>query len=78
MTYIPKSLTNNNLFTNGGEFVDSTGKPYIVGPYHQLFNGQIYSGKTPLEPTKQLLNIIPKDESPNKVPNTPTNLEYSN
>ena len=77
MTYIPKSLTNNNLFTNGGEFIDSTGKPYS-GPYHQLFNGQIYSGNTPLEPTKQLLGIVPKDESPNQIPNTPNNLEYSN
>jgi len=76
MTYIPKSLTNNNLFTNGGEFVDSTGKPYS-GPYHQLFNGQIYSGKTPLEPTKRLLTTIPRDELSNQVPNTPNNLEYS-
>ena len=76
MTYIPKSLTNNNLFTNGGEFTDSTGKTY-KGPYHQLFNGQIYSGESPLSPTKQLLNIIPKEKSENKVPNTPDNLEYS-
>ena len=76
MTYIPKSLTNNNLFTNGGEFIDSTGKPYS-GYYHQLFDGKIYSGKTPLEPTKRLLTTIPRDESPNQVPNTPNNLEYS-
>ncbi len=52
MAYIPKSLTNNNLFTNGGEFVDPNGKPYS-GPYHQLFNGKIYSGNTTLEPTKK-------------------------
>ena len=77
MAYIPKSLTNNNLFTNGGEFVDSTGKPYS-GFYHSLFNGQIYSGKTPLDPTRQLLSVLPKDESPNQVLNTSTNLEYSN
>ena len=76
MSYIPKSLTNNNLFTNGGEFIDSTGKSYS-GPYHQLFNGQVYSGNTPLDPTKQLLGIAPKDESPNQVPNTPDNLEYA-
>ena len=62
MAYIPKSLTNNNLFTNGGEFVDSTGKSYS-GPYHQLFNGQIYSGNTPLDSTKQLLGIAPKDSN---------------
>lgn len=77
MSYIPKSLTNNNLFTNGSEFIDSTGKPYS-GYYHQLFNGQVYSGKTPLDPTRQLLSIPPKDESPNQVLNTATNLEYSN
>ena len=76
MAYIPKSLTNNNLFTNGGEFADSAGKPYS-GPYHQLFNGQIYSGTSPLDPTKQLLTTIPRDESLNQVPNTPNNLEYS-
>ena len=77
MAYIPKSLTNNNLFTNGGEFVDPTSKPYS-GFYHSLFNGQIYSGKTPLDPTRQLLSVLPKDESPNQVLNTSTNLEYSN
>ena len=77
MAYIPKSLTNNNLFTNGGEFIDSTGKPYS-GFYHSLFNGQIYSGKTPLDPTRQLLSVLPKDESPNQVLNTSTNSEYSN
>ena len=76
MAYIPKSLTNNNLFTNGGEFVDPNGKPYS-GPYHQLFNGKIYSGNTPLEPTKQLLGIALKDESINQIPNTPNNLEYA-
>jgi len=76
MAYIPKSLTNNNLFTNGGEFADSTGKPYS-GPYHQLFNGQVYSGNSPLDPTKQLLTIIPKNELSNQIPNTPNNLEYS-
>jgi hypothetical protein len=77
MSYIPKSLTNNNLFTNGGEFADPNGKPYS-GYYHQLFDGKIYSGKTPLEPTKRLLTTIPKNESLNQIQNTPTNLEYSN
>jgi len=77
MTYIPKSLTNNNLFTNGEEFADSSGKLYS-GPYHQLFNGQIYSGDSPLSPTKQLLNKVPIDEPQSKIQNTPTNLEYSN
>lgn len=76
MAYIPKSLTNNNLFTNGGEFVDSTGKPYN-GPYHQLFNGAIYSGNTPLDPTKKILSRVSRDEPSNQVPNTPNNLEYS-
>jgi len=75
MAYIPKSLTNNNLFTKGEEFVDSRGKPYN-GPYHQLFNGQIYSGATPLEPTKkQLFKRNIKESS--QVSNTFTNSEYS-
>jgi hypothetical protein len=77
MTYIINNLTNNNLFTNGEEFADSSGKLYS-GPYHQLFNGQIYSGDSPLSPTKQLLNRVPIDEPQSKIQNTPTNLEYSN
>ena len=76
MAYIPKSLTNNNLFTKGEEFIDSNGKLYN-GPYHQLFNGKIFSGATPLEPTKKQLfkrNIL----EPSQIPNTLTNSEYSN
>ena len=47
MTYIPKSLVNNNLYTAGGEFTDpNTGLPY-KGYYRETFDGTVSSGKTP-------------------------------
>jgi len=56
MGYLPKRLVNSNLFTFGGEFVDSEGKLY-EGPYHELFSGKTYTGATPNSPNKKL--IIP-------------------
>ena len=50
MGYIPKSLVNTGLYTNGGEFIDpSTGKSY-KGYFHETFNGDVGSGKTPNSP----------------------------
>ena len=54
MTYIPKNMVNTNLYTAGGELTDSEGKPY-EGYYHELFNGQTNSGKTPLTPNSKRL-----------------------
>jgi hypothetical protein len=55
MGYLPKRLVNSNLSTFGGEFIDSsTGKLY-EGPYHELFNGQAYSGVSPNSPNRKKL-----------------------
>lgn len=44
--YYPKSKVISNLYTNGDEYVLPNNKPY-KGYYHKLFNGKIYTGKTP-------------------------------
>lgn len=77
MTYIPKSLVNNNLYTSGGEYINPQGKPY-EGFYHELFNGQVYSGKTPLDPNKTLLKkpIQSSTGVPNNVPQDALNQQY--
>ena len=54
MGYIPKGLVNEGLYTNGGEFTTTNGKPY-KGYYHQLFDGAVSSGKTPNSPDSQPL-----------------------
>jgi hypothetical protein len=42
MAYVPKNMVNQNLYTNGGEFIDpSTGK-YYQGYYHQYYSGEIF------------------------------------
>ena len=79
MTYIPKSMVNTNLYTSGGEFTDSEGKPY-EGYYHELFNGQANSGKTPLDPNpKRLIKSTAsriQSGSGNNVPVSPINTQY--
>ena len=65
MGYLPKRLVNSNLSTFGGEFIDSsTGKLY-EGPYHELFNGQAYSGTSPNSPNRKKLipNTQPQQNS---------------
>jgi hypothetical protein len=54
MGYIPKKMTNNNLYTAGDQFVDpATGNTY-TGSYYELFDGTVFSGKT-LNPKNQEL-----------------------
>jgi len=54
--YIPKNRIKTNLYTPGGEFViKRTGENYI-GNYHQLYTGELYTGKTPNEkPVQELI-----------------------
>ena len=79
MTYIPKNMVNTNLYTAGGELTDSEGKPY-EGYYHELFNGQTNSGKTPLTPnSKRLIKSKASQTqsgSGNNVPVSPLNAQY--
>ena len=77
MSYIPKSLVNTNLYTAGGEFVDSEGKEYN-GDYHEQYDGQVFSGSTPYSPNRKPLNLRPSLTEPTKVPNIVTNIIYSN
>lgn len=44
--YIPKNRIITNLYTYGEEYQDSNSQDYI-GYYHKLYNGRIFSGKTP-------------------------------
>ena len=78
MGYIPKSLVNTGLYTNGGEFIDpSTGKSY-KGYFHETFNGDVGSGKTPNSPNsiKLVKNYNVIDQNNNILP-TEENIKYS-
>ena len=78
MAYVPKNMVNQNLYTNGGEFIDpSTGK-YYQGYYHQYSTGDIYSGKGPTDANRKKLNNVPSisKQTQNNVYNTRQNIEY--
>ena len=78
MSYIPKSLVNNNLYTGGGEFTNPvTGKSY-KGYYHETFDGTISSGKTPNSPYSIPLvkDYIAKQENNYIIP-TQENINYA-
>lgn len=53
MTYIPKNKIQTNLYTSGNEYTLATNlpdwqtKPFYIGYYHKLYNGDIFTGKTP-------------------------------
>jgi hypothetical protein len=53
--YLPKSQIVTNLYTNGEEF-SLDGQPY-QGDYFKTSAGNYYSGKTPSDPSSQLLTI---------------------
>ena len=78
MAYIPKNMVNQNLYTNGGEFIDpSTGK-YYQGYYHQYSTNEIFTGKGPTDANVKRLNSVPSisKKTQNNVFNTRQNLEY--
>jgi hypothetical protein len=77
MGYIPKSLVNTGLYTNGGEFTTTNGKPY-KGYYHQLFDGEIASGKTPNSPDSQpLITNYSTDQQNYYLVPTQENINYA-
>jgi len=78
MTYIPKSLVNNGLYTAGGEFTNPvTGEDY-KGYYHETFIGEVSSGKIPNSPNSVALvkNYSTSQENNYIVP-TQENINYS-
>ena len=61
MTYIPKNKIQTNLYTVGSEFVYADTKAVYTGHYYKLYNGKLYTGKTPNEPNSR--EIIKTDAS---------------
>jgi hypothetical protein len=53
--YYPKSQIKTNLYTRGKEFVFSDTNQEYRGYYYITSTGQVYSGKTPSDPTSQPL-----------------------
>ena len=58
MVYYPLSQIQQNLYTNGGEYILSTTKENYKGFYYQISNGKKYTGKTPQDGPNILLSII--------------------
>jgi hypothetical protein len=46
MAYYPLSQITPNLYTNGDEFINNTGEPYI-GYYYKVSNGRFFAGRIP-------------------------------
>ena len=78
MAYVPKNMVNQNLYTNGGEFIDPATGKYYQGYYHQYYSGEIFSGKGPTDANRKSLSSAPpvSKQAQNNVPNTRQNLEY--
>lgn len=68
--YYPPHQILTDLYTNGGEFLNSNGSPYI-GPYYELSTGQIFSGINPNDPLTEELTPI---TAPIKILEQETNL----
>ena len=80
MTYYPKKMVNNNLYTNGGEFFDSTSGKEYAGPYHETYDGKVFSGKNPLDPNKSLLSKVTSfsQSGISELDRLPNNINYQN
>jgi len=78
MAYVPKNMVNQNLYTNGGEFIDPATGKYYQGYYHQYYSGEIFSGKGPTDANRKSLSSAPpvSKQAQNNVPNTRQNLAY--
>jgi hypothetical protein len=78
MAYVPKNMVNQNLYTNGGEFIDPSTGEYYQGYYHQYYSGEIYSGKGPTDANRKRLNsTFPvSKKTQNNIPNTKQSVEY--
>ena len=78
MAYVPKNMVNQNLYTNGGEFIDPSTGEYYQGYYHQYYSGEIYSGKGPTDSNRKSLSSAPPVtlSVQNKVAPTRKNIAY--
>lgn len=78
MSYYPKKMVNTNLYTPGNEYVNSAnGQPYS-GPYHQMYDGSVYSGADPTDPNRSPLDVARSSVvQTNQVLPIRNNLEYS-
>lgn len=68
--YYPSHQILTDLYTNGGEFLNSNGSSYI-GPYYELSTGQIFSGINPNDPLTEELTTI---TTPIEIPEQEANL----
>jgi len=66
MPYYPSSQVKTNLYTNGDEFTDSRGAPY-VGYYFINSKGETYTGKTPQDTQVRRLYAAPNSDNENPV-----------
>jgi len=65
--YYPKSQIKSNLYTNGGEYINSSTNELYKGSYYEISNGNKYTGKTPEDGPNILLivsNISNENISP--------------
>jgi hypothetical protein len=72
MAFYPKSQIQQNLYTNGNEYILSTTKEEYKGYYYEISSGKRYTGKSPNDAPNILLNPI---VSPSAIPvntNIPT------
>ena len=61
MIYYPKTQIRTNLFTNGGEFINSITKELYVGNYYETSLDQKFTGKNPQDPNS--VPLIPISET---------------
>lgn len=61
--YYPKSQIKTNLFTDGGELVNSITQEFYQGYYYEISTGQKYTGKTPQD-SPNILLITPDPNDP--------------
>jgi hypothetical protein len=54
--YYPKSQIKTNLYTNGGDLINSSTQESYSGYYYELSTGQKYTGKTPQDGPNILLS----------------------
>lgn len=61
--YVPKNRIKTNLYTSGGEYVIKSTLENYIGPYHSLYDGTFFTGKTPNDPP--IVEIISTQKSIN-------------
>ncbi len=75
--YTPKNRILTNQYTRNNKLAVSASGEFYTGHYHKLYNGKMYTGKTPNDPPiLELIEVEPTDE--NFAPELPqTELAYT-